>query len=115
MAMDPVSNADRLLQLLRQRLAERARVKGAGAAGRREAASLRDAAPVDRIETVPGVEARDERQERRRIIQALLADQFGKGVINEADFQQVVDKVVDAIEDDPAAGRLMAKVMGELR
>ena len=113
MAMDPVSNADRLLQLLRHRLAERARARGPGVAERKEA-PRGSAGPVDRIETVAGVEERDGRQARRRVIQALLADQFGKSVINEAEFQQVVDRVVDAIEGDPAAGKLMAKVIREL-
>ncbi|HEY5723950.1 MAG TPA: hypothetical protein VIT45_16695 [Allosphingosinicella sp.] len=114
MAMDPVSNADRLLQLLRQRLAERARTRGAAAGGRKESAPRGSAGPVDRIETVPGIEDRDGRGARRRVIQALLADQFGKGAINEAEFQQIVDRVVDAIESDPEAGKLMERVLREL-
>jgi hypothetical protein len=103
--MDPVSRADRLAALLRQRLLERSRQ--GGVAGTKAGT---DELAVDRIYPAAGVEARDERQLRRSVIQAILTDEFGPDLINEAGFQQIIERVLDAIEGDADASALIAQV-----
>lgn len=107
--MDPISNADRLAALLRQRLLDRARA--AGSAQAKEKAG--QGAVVDRVYAAGGVEPRDERQLRRTLIQTILADEFGSELLNEAGFHQVVDRVLDAIEGDAAAAALLDRVTSE--
>jgi hypothetical protein len=110
--MDPISNVDRLVLLLRQRLSERstARHGAATAASRRTSPP-----PADVVRALAAVEGMDERHLRRALIQSLLSDAFGKGVVNEAQFQQVVDRVTQTIEDDPDTARLLQRVVGDLR
>jgi hypothetical protein len=105
--MEPISNADRLAALLRQRLLERART--AGRSGKGETAGTRQES-IDRVYGTDPVEARDERQLRRSLIQTILADEFGSELMNEAEFQQVVDRVVETIDADEAGGLLMGRV-----
>lgn len=108
--MDPVSNVDRLVLLLRQKLQERSK----SVATRR-----RDPNPaptgMDRLQALAAIDGLEERQLRRALIQNILSDQFGVQLINEAKFQQVVDRVTEAIEADPDAARLMIRVISELK
>ena len=108
--MEPISNVDRLVLLLRQRLQERSK---AGAAPRKDDHSA--VGEPDTLKGLAAIEGLDERQLRRALIQNILADQFGAGLINDAKFQQVVDRVVETIEGDGEASKLIAKVLVELR
>lgn len=110
--MDPVSNVDRLVLLLRQRLMERSKSEPARKAGK---AAERHAGGLDSVQALAAVENVDDRQLRRALIQNLLAEQFGAGVINEAKFQQVVDRVTETLEADTAAAGLLSRVVTELR
>jgi hypothetical protein len=107
--MDSISNVDRIIQVLRQRLAERARNDRAKPAARKPA---QQQASIDPLAAVKDL---DERQFRRALIQRLLADQFGAGVLNDPKFQQVVDRVTTMIEDDPKFSQLLQTVSSELR
>lgn len=104
--MDPVSQADRLAALLRERLLERARAAGTAGAARERGAG----APVDRVYASGPVQPRDERQMRRTLIQTILSQEFGGALINDAGFQQVIDRVLGAIEADEQASALIARV-----
>lgn len=112
--MEPISNADRLAALLRQRLKERARTEGGSKSARNSGSGSapKGAAAVRALAAVEGV---DNRQMRRTVIQHLLADQFGEQLVNEAQFQQIVTRVADAIEEDGAAAALLDTVMRDLR
>lgn len=105
--MDPVSNADRLVVLLRQKLLERARTAGS--------AGSKTPAQPNGVRALAAIEGRDERQLRRAFIQNLLADQLGQGLINDARFQQVVSRVTEAIEEDDGASGLLSRLVSELR
>lgn len=111
--MEPVSNVDRLMLILRQRLEERERSlrKGRSARGGED----RVPAAASGIDALAALDGADETVLRRAFIQALLADQFGRGMINEAPFQQVVKQVTDAIDSDPATQRLLSRLLGEVR
>jgi hypothetical protein len=110
--MDPISNVDGLVLLLRQRLAERSRP--ARTAGERAQAGSEMAQP-DAVRALAAVEGVDDKQLRRALIQSLLIDQFGKELINDAKFQQVVSRVVDIIEAEPASSDLLSSATRDLR
>src|ERR1700722_14974053 len=98
--MDPVSNVDQLVLLLRQRLAERSRTSAGGVARKSNAADVQ-APSVDALRTLAAVEGVGERQLGRALVQSILADQFGAGLVNDAKFHQVVDRVAETIDGEP--------------
>ncbi|MEI9997615.1 MAG: hypothetical protein WDM91_23675 [Rhizomicrobium sp.] len=111
--MDPISNADRLVLLLRQKLQERAK---AGSAARPGAASKGQApAEPSAIQALAAAEDADEHTLRRAFLQNLLADQLGPDLVNDAQFQQIVSRVTQAIEDDADAARLLSRLIADLR
>jgi hypothetical protein len=110
--MDPISNVDRLVLLLRQRLAEQAKA----AAGRRDTVRLEPgAAGLGAVQALAGLDDIDPRQLKRALIQNLLADSFGGALINDAKFQQIVDRVADTLQGEPASARLLDRVIEDLR
>ncbi len=111
--MDPISNVDQIVLLLRQRLTERERA--AGVRGERKAGVEPAAQSVDALRALAAVENVDERQLRRALIQNILSEQFGAEMINDARFQQVVDRVTETIEGEADAARLLGRVTRELR
>lgn len=111
--MDPVSNVDRLVFLLRQRLLERS--KTSSARGGPQLSSAQRTGGMDSIQALAAVESIDDRQLRRALIQSILAEHFGSGLINEAKFQQVVDRVTETLENDTTSAGLLSRVVSELR
>lgn len=114
MPMDPISSADHIVLLLRQKLSERARAAAKDKTKIRQTddAEVAQAPAVQRLASVEGV---DEHQLRRALVQSLLTEQFGSSLLNDAQFQQVVSRVTDAIEEDTEASKLITQVLAELR
>jgi hypothetical protein len=110
--VDPISNADRLVLLLRQKLQERAR---ASAAGRGTSRSEAEKQGPSALQALAAIEGSDERPLRRAFIQNLLADQLGAAFLNDAQFQQIVTRVTDAIEEDEVASGLLSRLIADLR
>lgn len=112
--MDPVSNSDRLVRLLRQKLEERGKSRPPDKRGR--------VGPVEHnarpgIRAIAGDMARDGGSEallRRALIEQLLTDQFDRRLANDAKFQQIVDQVTAIMADDPDVGGLLNATVAEL-
>jgi hypothetical protein len=113
--MDPISNADRLVMLLKQKLQERSKTAGSGRSGSKAKASVATPTQPSAVHALAAVDGADEGQVRRAFIQHLLADQLGPALINDAQFQQVVSRVTEAIEDDAHASRLLSRLIADLR
>jgi hypothetical protein len=113
--MEPISNVDRLVLLLRQRLQDRDRLRAGDTAAGHRTAKKSDANGLSAAQALAAAESIDERQLRRALIQDLLSDQFGERMLNEPRFQQVVDRVTTAIEADESGLALLRRISGELR
>ncbi|MDR2858128.1 MAG: hypothetical protein LBV50_09810 [Novosphingobium sp.] len=112
MAMEPVSNVDRVVLLLRQRLEERERVRKGRPDQPQDAGRAPATGGLGALAAPGGI---DDKTLRRTFIQTLLAEQFGKELINDAQFQQVVARVTEAIETDPVTARLLSRLLDDLR
>ena len=115
--MEPISSTDRLVLILREKLAERARLAGAPAS--RASQAVRPAGEaatgINSVHALAAVEGIDDHQLGRALIQSILSEELGPDLINEAKFQQVVDRVTDALEAEPSSSRLLTRMLAELR
>jgi hypothetical protein len=113
--MDPVSNTNRLVRLLRQRLQDRSGVKSPTQAP--SAPSVKEGG-IEAVKAVTGQFARlggkDEKL-KRTLVEQLLADQFGNTMVNEPKFQEIVDRVTLVIEADPSLSVMLGDVVLELK
>lgn len=113
--MDAISNADRFVILLRQKLAERAQAKRPSSTTRTDA---KQTTRYDSVRAVAGRTARagaEDHKLRRTIVEQLLADRFGAALVNEARFQQIVDQVSELMASDPDLGDLFGEVMAQVK
>ncbi|MFA5711919.1 hypothetical protein [Mycolicibacterium sp.] len=108
--MTRVSNIDHIVILLRQKLLERSRTSARGSAS--SATRSQEALGA---QAVTALDTLDDRQLRRAVIQDVLAEQFGRSLTNDAEFQQIVERVTSALEEDRDAARLFSRVTAELR
>ena len=106
--MDPVSNADRLIQVLRQRLQDRSRTS---TSGRKPNAAAR----ADGLIPLSPVAIADDRQFRRALIQNILVEHFGGHLVNDARFQGLVDRVTSSLEADQNAVALLDRIATDFR
>jgi len=67
------------------------------------------------MQALAAVEGLDDRSLKRALVQNLLAERLGAGLINDAQFQQIIDKVTDAIEAEPDASELLGRAVRDLR
>ena len=111
--MDPVSNVDRIVLILQQRLRDRTRAVAHSTTN--QPASKPPADALASVQALAAVEGVDEGQLRRALIQNVLADQFGAELINDAKFQQVVEGVTQTINADGQASELLGRAIHELR
>lgn len=111
--MEPISPADRLVLILRKKLQERAKAAASG----RSTPKPDVGAPAHATGklALPAIGNADESVFRRTLIQSLLADQLGRDLVNDVQFQQTVSRVTEAIEEDAIASQLLARVVAELR
>lgn len=113
--MDPISNVDRLAMLLRQKLVERSKKGSATRSGDRAATRTVSPSEPSGLEALAASAEVDERVLRRAMVHSILADQFGPALINTAEFQNVVTRVTDAIEQEPVSSRLLSAAIADMR
>ncbi|MEP9403190.1 hypothetical protein [Sphingomonas sp. VNH70] len=107
--MTRINGADHVLLLLRDRL-----TRGTGTA-RTQATARSERAPVDRLRAMAGFDALDPDERRRAVVHALLLDELGDAVANDAAFRSVLDRVVRIVADLPEGGDLIDRAAAALR
>ncbi|HYD86001.1 MAG TPA: hypothetical protein VEA80_00860 [Vitreimonas sp.] len=112
--MTRVSNTDQVLILLRAQLqrAERQRRREAGSAS---AGRTAGAGPLRRLQALVGEGALSDEDLPRALVTALLAEDFGAGLVNESKFQELVDQVGDLIERDATCSALLRACVAAIR
>lgn len=113
--MDPISSADQLVLLLRQKLLERTRTSASGRTNSKLPASSSATTEPSALEALAALEGANEKSLRRALIQFILVDQLGASLVNDAQFQQVVSRVTNAIEEDPKTANLLSLAVESLR
>jgi hypothetical protein len=109
--MDAISNADRFVILLKQKLAERAQAKKPSSTARTDA---KQTAGYGAVLAVAGRTARAgavDRKLRRTIVEQLLADRFGAALVNEARFQLIIDQVSELMISDPDLNNTFSEII----
>ena len=110
--MEPISNTDRIVAILRQRLRESARQGAPKGPSTPDKARLQQRGGLSAVAMLPDASPE---QLRRACVQALLSEQLGNGLLNDAQFQQVVTRVTEMIESDPTALGLLDRVLATLK
>lgn len=114
--MQPISRVDQVLLLLRKQLAGRtprtpATATGAAALGRTGDEPLAETLSR-RITELRAAGMSDRRSLGRVLLEQILLNQFGRELMNDTNFQRIVDTVHGELEDDPAVAELLDQLLG---
>jgi len=110
--MDPISQVDQLAMILRQRILDRSKTRAAK--GKPAGAETRSSW-VANLKALAATETVSDHQLRRALVQTILADQLGHELLNEIKFQQIVERVTEALEGDKSGVTLLNRCVSELR
>jgi len=110
--MDPISQVDQLAMILRQRILDHSKTR---IAKRKTSGAETKSSWVANLKALAATEAVNDHQLRRALVQSILAEQLGDGLLNEMKFQQIVDRVTEALEADKAGTALLSRCVTELR
>jgi hypothetical protein len=113
--MIPVSNTDRLVRQIRQRLEERSSAGINVKAGSTDRVRPRGSAAVKAITSPIAKSGIEEEHLQRLIVEHLLVEQLGPKLANDAKFQQVIDQVTQSMTADISTKALMEEVLNQLR
>ena len=114
--MEPISNADRFVALLRAKLAERVDAKTARRDGPQPRGPILQGGDAARELAVSAARAgQDDRRLRRTIVEQLLSERFGARLTNEPRFQELVTQVTEMMDADPEIGAILEEVIDEVR
>lgn len=105
--MTRIQNVDQIVAVLRQRLL--------ASGARRPASAGAPTSEPSAVQALASIEGLDDHQLRRALIQDILAEQLGRHLVNDAGFQQVVERVVGALERDAESASLFARVVSDVR
>lgn len=100
-----------MLLLLREQLQRLDRTRGAPA-GRTNGKSKPTPAPMARLQTLGEV---TDKEFKRTLVRALLAERMGEGVANDPAFQTVIDDVYRIINDSDDGRALIERAARRLR
>jgi hypothetical protein len=98
--------------ILRQRILDHSKTR---IAKRKDTGAETKSSWVANLKALAATEAVSDHQLRRALVQTILADQLGHGLLNEMKFQQVVERVTEALEADTAGTALLNRCVTELR
>jgi len=114
--MTRISNVDQVMLLLRQqlqRMAKSARQQK-GAKVSPTTAQRREQA-LERIEEISRVDALSDDDLAKTLVGALLVDEFGEAIANDAKFQSLVGEVHRIIASDAETKALLGNALKEMR
>lgn len=111
--MTRISNADHVLLLLRNHL-ERTQKQRRKRTASKQGEQASAATSLQRVERLAALSDLSEAELKRALISAVLADELGEAVVNDAKFHRVVEDVLATIAEDPTASALLERAFKTL-
>lgn len=112
--MTRVNNVDQILILIQAHLdrLEKTKKHARTDPARRSASTTR--APLERVRELAAADSASQAELARALIAALLAQEFGADLSNDIRFQDLVDRVNEALAADERAAVLLTSAIQEL-
>lgn len=113
--MTRISASDHIMILLRQKLERAAALKKGGKAQKVGGAANEDGSNIHRIRALAQMESLSDEDIERSMIQGLLIEELGEGLVNDPKFQQLVSRVAELLASDDAGRALLNAARRDLQ
>jgi hypothetical protein len=112
--MTRVTSSDHILLLLRERLQRLDRTRGQKIT-RTSGGQKSTPPPMERLQALAALEAVSGEEFQRTLVRAVLSEELGEAVVNEAAFQSIAAEVFQLITASPEGRDLVERAARELR
>ncbi|MBY0563052.1 MAG: hypothetical protein K2P58_02600 [Hyphomonadaceae bacterium] len=112
--MTRISNVDQILLLIQAHLDRLEKSKKSSRTDRSRRAAFAARPPLERVRELAAADSASQSELARALIAALLAQEFGNELANDIRFQDLIDRVNDALTADEHASALLASAIGQL-
>ncbi len=112
--MTRVSNVDQILVLIQAHLDRLEKTKKRPNADKARRAPHSSRPPLERVRALAAADGASQKELTRALVAALLSQEFGDERANDLQFQNLVDRVNDALLADEHAASLVANAIGQL-
>lgn len=111
--MTRITKSDQLAILLRQQLSQLSRRK-TSSTGSAKGQSVKSGSGLSRVQQIAASNGFSDSDVQRALIQGLLEEELGDGLMNDAKFQQLINRVHSIIRDDPDALMVLKESVKQL-
>ncbi len=109
--MTRIDNNQQLIAIVRQQL-ERASKAKIERTPKVAPSTSKEVTGAKRLSQLEGF---NEDELSRALVESILTEEFGEGLINEAQFQQIVDKITKQLKSDGESAKLISDTLLELK
>ena len=109
--MTDIGRVDQVILQLRAQLQRAANTRAKGKAG---STPETQNGPLQRLAPIIGKGKYDQEEHRRKFVRALLTEELGEQIGNEAEFERISNQVWQLLEEDEQSRELMDLALGEL-
>ena len=113
--MTRITQADQIMQLLRQQLQRLGPNGHAARASRTGKSAPQRQSPLTRIAAMAALDNLSDDDLARALIRALLTEEFGETLASEPKFARIVDEVHRMISEDAETARLLVRSLSQVR
>ena len=113
--MTRITQADQIMQLLRQQLQRLGPNGHAARASRTGKSAPQRQSPLTRIAAMAALDNLSDDDLARALIRALLTEEFGETLASEPKFARIVDEVHRMISEDTETARLLVRSLSQVK
>ena len=113
--MTRITQADQIMQLLRQQLQRLGPNGSAARTSRTGKSAPQRQSPLTRITALAALDNLSDDDLARALIRALLTEEFGETLANEPKVARIVDEVHRMIREDAETARLLTRSLNQVR
>lgn len=113
--MTRISASDHIMILLRQKLERAAALKKGGKTQKVTGSAREDGSNIHRVRALAQMASLSDEDIERSMIQGLLIEELGEGLVNDPKFQLIVSRIVELLASDEAGKRLLGAARRDLQ
>lgn len=111
--MTRIDSNQQLIQLVRQQLSRVSRAKVARSAKLKNTTSRSPTTGISTTQQLSESGDFTEEEMQRALVHGILVEEFGESLINEAQFQQIVDRITRQLQQDEDSAALTKAALGD--
>lgn len=113
--MSRITNTDQIMLQLQAQLQKKKKFEKKQTVRAAAEEKERKSSPIKRFKSMLDSDSIPETEVHRAFVAGLLTEEFGAKMSNDPAFQNVIDRVLNSLVDNPAGKKLLSEAVGQLK